>query len=313
MATLVFAPHLDKGLLIGVALSVGVFLYRKMKPAVAELSLWTDGHLHSTERRRLKHCKHLAVIRFDGPLFFANTSFLEDEVLDRVMSMPELKGILFKADGINQIDASGEDVLSLLVDRLRSGGYDVFFAGFPEHVIDTLQRTHLYEKIGEDHMFNTVIEAVEAVWPAAHEGSDEAVCPLKQVVPLDEEEIGEAKIRVLLVDDEKEFVSMLSKRLNLRGMNVDFCYTGSEAIELARKNEYDAVILDVILERESGEDVLVKLTDARPNLSVIMLTGHGTVDAAVESMRHGAFDYMLKPCDIDDLELKIRAAYLAKV
>jgi sulfate permease, SulP family len=313
VATLIFAPHLDKGILIGVALSVGVFLYRKMKPAVAELSLWTDGHLHSTQRRCLKRCKHLAVIRFDGPLFFANTSFLEDEVLDRVVSMPELKGILFKADGINQIDASGEDVLSLLVDRLRSGGYDVFFAGFPEHVIDTLQRTHLYEKIGEDHMFNTVIEAVEIIWPAIHEGSDENVCPLKQVVPLDEEEIGEAKIRVLLVDDEKEFVAMLSKRLNLRGMNVDVCHTGSDALKMALENDYAVVILDVILERESGEDVLVKLTDARPNLAVIMLTGHGTVDAAVESMRHGAFDYMLKPCEIDDLEKKIRSAYRAKV
>jgi SulP family sulfate permease len=307
ISTLVFAPHLDRGILIGVALSVGIFLYGKMRPQVAELSLWSDGHFHSAKRRSLKQCKHLAVIRFDGPLFFANTSYLEDEVLDRVRKMPELKAILFKADGINEIDATGEDMMSLLVDRLRSGGYDVYFSGFNEDVVDTLRRSHLYEKIGKNHIFITLVDAVDKIWPSIHETTDEDACPLVQVVPL-EEEIQKPLTRVLLVDDEKDFVAALAKRLDRRGMKADFCHNGADTLALLIENEYDAVVLDLRLEKEKGENVLRSILDMRPNQPVILLTGHGAIDSAVECMRYGAFDYMLKPCDIDELVKKIHAA-----
>jgi SulP family sulfate permease len=310
VTTLIFAPHLDRGILIGVALSVGLFLYGKMKPQVAELSLWSDGHFHSAERRRLKQCKHLAVIRFDGPLFFANTSYMEDEVLDRVRKMTQLKAILFKADGINQIDATGEDMLSLLVDRLRSGGFDVYFSGFNEDVVDTLKRSHLYEKIGKDHIFITLVEAVNALWPSIHKHTDEAECPLVQVVPVDAE-IQKPKISVLLVDDEKDFVEALAKRLGRRGMNVDFCHNGADTMSLLVSNRYDAVVLDLRLEREKGENVLRNILDLRPKQPVILLTGHGAIDSAVECMKYGAFDYMLKPCDTDELVKKIEAAHYA--
>jgi len=307
IATLAFAPHLDRGILIGVALSVGIFLYGKMKPQVAELSLGSDGHFHSAKRRRLKQCKHLAVIRFDGPLFFANTSYLEDEVLDRVRKMPGLKAILFKADGINEIDATGEDMLSLLVDRLRSGGFDVYFSGFNEDVVDTLRRSHLYEKIGKNHIFITLVEAVDKIWPSIHESSEEDACPLMQVVPL-EAEIQKPLVRVLLVDDEKDFVTALAKRLDRRGMKADFCHNGTETMALLVENEYDAIVLDLRLENEKGENVLRSILDMRPRQPVILLTGHGAIDSAVECMRYGAFDYMLKPCDIDELVKKIHAA-----
>ncbi len=307
ISTLAFAPHLDRGILIGVALSVGIFLYGKMRPQVAELSLWSDGHFHSAKRRSLKQCKHLAVIRFDGPLFFANTSYLEDEVLDRVRKMPELRAILFKADGINEIDATGEDMLSLLVDRLRSGGYDVYFSGFNEDVVDTLRRSHLYEKIGKNHIFITLVDAVDKIWPSIHETTDEDACPLVQVVPL-EAEIQKPLIRVLLVDDEKDFVAALAKRLDRRGMKADFCHNGADTLALLIENEYDAVVLDLRLEKEKGENVLRSILDMRPKQPVILLTGHGAIDSAVECMRYGAFDYMLKPCDIDELVKKIHAA-----
>ncbi|MBN2320872.1 MAG: response regulator [Acidobacteria bacterium] len=310
VATLIFAPHLDRGILIGVALSIGIFLYGKMKPQVAELSLWSDGHFHSAQRRRLKQCKHLAVIRFDGPLFFANTSYLEDEVLDRVRKMPGLKAILFKSDGINEIDATGEDMLSLLIDRLRSGGYDVYFSGFNEDVVDTLRRSHLYEKIGKDHIFITLVDAVDKIWPFIHEKTDEDTCPLVQVVPL-EAEIQKPLVRVLLVDDEKDFVAALAKRLDRRGMKADFCHNGTDTLNLLIENEYDAVVLDLRLEKEKGENVLRSILDMRPKQPVILLTGHGAIDSAVECMRYGAFDYMLKPCDIDELVKKIHAAQKA--
>ncbi len=310
-ATLAFAPHLDKGIMIGVLLSVGIFLYGKMKPVVAELSLWKDGHLHNAKRLKLQQCKHLAVIRFDGPLFFANSSYLEDEVLDRVRAMPELKAILFKADGITEIDASGEDTLSLLIERLRSGGYDVYFAGLNERVVDALHRSHLFERIGEDHVFMTVTQAVEAIWPIVHEGSDEKTCPLKHVVPT-EEEISDAEIRVLLVDDERELVSTMSKRLVRRGIRADGCHTGQEALQMVHDNEYDAVVLDLRLGEERGEDVLIHMKEIRPELAIILLTGHGTVDSAVEAMKHGAYDYVLKPSDIEELTKKIQQAHWEK-
>jgi SulP family sulfate permease len=307
VATLAFAPHLDKGILLGVLLTVGVFLYGRMKPAIAELSLGRDGHFHNAEHLQLTQCRHLAVIRFDGPLFFANASYLEDEVLDRLRSLPELKAILFKSDGISQIDASGEETLSLLIDRLRSGGIDVYFSGLNERVVDTLHRSHLYEKIGEDHVFMTVTQAIEAIWPGTHQGSDEAICPLIQVVPTGKAPV-EAKIGVLMVDDEQDLADLIALRLNKRGMKVDVAYTGDQALECVRKVDYDAVILDMKLGRESGQDVLLKLRDLRPDLAVIILTGYGSVESAVMAVKHGAFDFMLKPCDIDELVAKIKEA-----
>jgi len=307
VATLLFAPHLHRGILIGVGLSVGLFLYSKMKPRVAELSLWSDGHFHSAKRFRLKECKHLAVIRFDGPLFFASTSYMEDVVLDRVQKMPHLRAILFKADGINQIDATGEDMLSLLVGRLRSGGYDVYFSGFNEEVVDTLKRSHLYQKIGEDHIFITLVQAVDSVWAKVHEDADEAPCPLVEVVPI-RAAAQKPEVRVLLVDDERDFVEVLSKRLGRRGMQADFCHNGKDAISMLVKNSYDAVVLDLRLEREKGETVLRNILELKPKQAVILLTGHGAIDSAVECMKYGAFDYMLKPCDTDELVKKIEAA-----
>jgi SulP family sulfate permease len=312
VATLAFAPHLDRGILLGVILTVGVFLYGRMKPAISELSLGRDGHFHNAERLQLTQCRYLAVIRFDGPLFFANSSFLEDEVLDRLRSLPELKAILFKSDGISEIDASGEETLSLLIGRLRSGGIDVYFSGFTERVIDTLARSHLSEKIGKDHIFMTVTQAVESIWSRTHEASDEAACPLIHVIPTGEA-ASEAKIGVLMVDDERDLADLFALRLNRRGMNVDVAYTGDQALERVRAVKYDVVILDMKLGQEDGQKILLMLRDLRPELAVIILTGFGSIEAAVEAVKHGADDFLVKPCDIDDLADKIRNAYRQRV
>ncbi|MEJ2108439.1 MAG: response regulator, partial [Acidobacteriota bacterium] len=102
------------------------------------------------------------------------------------------------------------------------------------------------------------------------------------------------KIRVLLVDDERDFVEALAKRLGRREMNVDYCYNGNDAISKLVDNSYDAVVLDLRLEREKGENVLRKILELKPKQAVILLTGHGAIDSAVECMKYGAFDYMLK-------------------
>ncbi len=182
VATMFFAPHLDKGITLGVILSAGIFFYRKMRPVLAELSLWTDGHYRNARTFNIKQCKYLAVLRFDGPLFYGNISYLEDEVLKIIRSQPELKIIHFKCNGINEIDTSGEHALTLLVERLQSTGYKVYFSGVKEHIIDILYRTGLLEEIGEDHIFPTLADAMKVIWPMAHEVSDEEVCPLKKVL-----------------------------------------------------------------------------------------------------------------------------------
>jgi MFS superfamily sulfate permease-like transporter len=181
-ATLFFAPHLDKGILIGVTLTIGVFFYRKMRPVIAELSLWRDGHYRSAERFNLRQCKYIAVIRFDGPLFFGNISYLEDEVLKIVVSMPNLKAIHFKCNGINDLDTSGENALTLLVERLQAAGYEVYFSGLKVQIVDIMRRTGLLAKIGEDHIFPTLAMALDAFWEKIHTGSKEKSCPLKRIV-----------------------------------------------------------------------------------------------------------------------------------
>jgi len=182
LTTLIFAPHLDKGVMTGVLLSLGVFFYRLMRPSVAVLSLWKDGHFRNAEKFNLDMCKHLAIIRFDGPFFFANISYLEDKVLEIVRQMPELKAIIFKCNGINIIDASGEEALSLLLDRLRAAGYKVYFSGIKEQILEVIERSSLYTKIGPENIFPTVFKAVEKVWPLIHDKIEEEKCPLRFVI-----------------------------------------------------------------------------------------------------------------------------------
>ncbi len=182
ITTLIFAPHLDKGVMTGVVLSLGVFFYRLMRPSIAVLSLWKDGHFRNAEKFNLDMCKHLAIIRFDGPFFFANIGYLEDEVLKIVRQMPELKAIIFKCNGINIIDASGEEALSLLLDRLRAAGYQVYFSGMKEQILEVIENSSLYTKIGAENIFPTVFRAVERVWPLIHQKIEEEKCPLRFVI-----------------------------------------------------------------------------------------------------------------------------------
>jgi sulfate permease, SulP family len=181
VSTLVFAPHLDKGIMIGVVLSLLVFLYKVMRPKVTTLARHPDQALRCTVTHGLKECERVALVRFDAPLFFANASFLEDQITDRMQAKKGLKHIVIVANGINDIDASGEETLSLLVDRIRSAGMDVSLSGVNESVMKVLKRTHLDVKIGEDHIFPTMERAIEKIHPEAHRDIEEAECPLQTV------------------------------------------------------------------------------------------------------------------------------------
>jgi len=175
ICTLAFAPHLDRGILIGAALSILVFLYKSMRPKVVDLSLDVDRTLHDAVASGLQECRYIDVVRFDGPLFFANASYLEDQIRNRRRSKKELKHIIISAGSINDIDASGEEALSLTVDRVRSAGIDISLSGVNRSVMKVLKQTHLIVKIGEDHIYPTIEKAISAVHAQTHEGGEEKI------------------------------------------------------------------------------------------------------------------------------------------
>lgn len=181
ICTLVFAPHLDKGIMVGVVLSLCVFLYNSMRPRVASLSRHEDEALRDSTAFGLKQCKYIDMVRFDGPLFFANASYLEDKITERLMSKKDLKHIVIVCNGINDIDASGEETLSLVVERTRSGGVDISFSGVNETVMKVFNSTHLIEKIGLDHIYSTMDKAVCSVYDQTHADGREDMCPLRTV------------------------------------------------------------------------------------------------------------------------------------
>lgn len=182
ISTLVFAPHLDRGILVGVGLSLGVFLYKSMRPTVVDLSLGVDRALHDAVSHGLDQCRYVDVVRFDGPLFFANANYMEEQIRDRRKSKKYLKHIIMVANGINDIDASGQEALSFVVDRVRKAGIDLSMCGVNETVMAALARTHLAAKIGEDHFYPTMKSAVNAIHGQTHQGGDEENCPLRTVV-----------------------------------------------------------------------------------------------------------------------------------
>lgn len=190
LITLYFAPHLDKGIMVGVALSMTVFLYKSMRPVVASLSLNEDKVLKSAEHYRLKGCKHISVVRFDGALFFANASYLDEQVAKFRDEQPDLRYILLDARGINDMDASGEEALEMLVKRVRSAGLGFAICGVKGQVLEVMARTGLYNKIGKEHIYADSKAAVADIIERVHTGTDLpkagcSGCPLTQYLPAD--------------------------------------------------------------------------------------------------------------------------------
>jgi DNA-binding NtrC family response regulator len=113
-------------------------------------------------------------------------------------------------------------------------------------------------------------------------------------------------IKILLVDDERGFVDVISKRMSKRNIEVAKAYSGKDALQAIRTADFDAVVLDLKMEDMDGIEVLKILKKIVPDLPIIMLTGHGSEEAARDGIRFGAFDYLTKPCDFEDLILKIQ-------
>ena len=120
-------------------------------------------------------------------------------------------------------------------------------------------------------------------------------------------------MKVLLVDDEIEFVNTLSNRLGMRGIKTDVVHDGEQALEYVKKQEPDVIVLDLKMPGIYGMEVLRRLSKTNPNIQVVILTGHGTDRDEQEAQRLKAFDYLNKPVDIETLADRIKGAYKFKM
>jgi len=116
------------------------------------------------------------------------------------------------------------------------------------------------------------------------------------------------KADVLLVDDEEQFLKVLSKRLEGRGMKVDTSTSGEDALSRVKGKEFDAIILDLAMPGMSGIETLKRIRSENPDVQIIMLTGHGSVEKGIEAMKAGAIDFLEKPADLNKIMEKISEA-----
>ena len=171
--TLIAAPHLDKGIMVGAGLALVLFLYSTMKPRVAILGRYQDGTLRDAKLNNLPASNVVTAIRFDGRLYFANVSYFEDAVLNAVAENPEAPYLLIVGDAINEIDASGEEVIHHLVERLNENGTVVLFAGLKKQVMDVMRATGLWDIIGTGRFFSTADQALEAIYSRPEHADDD--------------------------------------------------------------------------------------------------------------------------------------------
>jgi DNA-binding NtrC family response regulator len=118
----------------------------------------------------------------------------------------------------------------------------------------------------------------------------------------------ELRGKVLVVDDEEQFLKAFSKRLEMRGLKIETATSGEEAISKTKGRDFDAIILDLVMPGIGGMETLKKLKEENPDLQIIILTGHGTIEKGVEAIKAGAMDFVEKPADINKILEKIGEA-----
>ena len=160
--TLVVAPHLEQGVLVGVVLSLGLFLYRTMSPRLIEVARHEDTTLRGVDRFNLMSSDTVSIFRYDGDLYFANSGYLEGKLLNMVSQKPNLKLVVLDIESADQLDATGEEMLKNLFDRLQSIGVELYIARAKVQIEQALKRSGLYEHIGSARFFRQRTDAVRA-------------------------------------------------------------------------------------------------------------------------------------------------------
>ena len=170
--TLAFAPNLETGIVTGVLLSLGLYIYRTMSPRIFSLARHIEGGLRESGPTNARQCPKIEMLRFEGPLFFANTTYFENRVLERVAAMPGLKFIIVDAVAINEIDATGEAMLRTLSETLAGLNISILFTRVPGLVMATLSRTGFVDEAGEHHFFHSRDDALHHAWQQMQDEGD---------------------------------------------------------------------------------------------------------------------------------------------
>lgn len=163
LATLYLAPDLVQGILIGALLAVLLYLFKTMKPRACLVELHDDGSFKNADTHRLDIDFFLPKLRFDGSLYFANAAYFENKILEITRRCEEAKYILVMAEGINDIDASGEYMLSSLAENLKKSEVQLVFVGLKSEVFEILQRSGFVEQTGEENFFTQLDNAKRAL------------------------------------------------------------------------------------------------------------------------------------------------------
>ncbi len=161
LVTLWLAPHLEYGIFVGVGLSIAFYLYRTMQPHVAELARDQDDTLRDAALFGLKTSHTLAMFRYDGDLYFANAGYLEKVLLNAVADKPHLRVLILDLEAVDQIDATGEEMLGNLADGLYQANIAFFICRPKFKLLDAIKRSGLSTKIGEDNIFSKRRNAIQ--------------------------------------------------------------------------------------------------------------------------------------------------------
>lgn len=181
--TLLFAPHLENGIVIGVILSLGLFLFRTMEPRFTELSAHSGSTMFvNALDNELERCEVVSIVKYSGSLYFANAGYFEDRVLRLISEKQQcLRYVIVDMAGINQIDASGEEMLSGLLERCSSAGVEILFAR-TEGIERVLQRSGFMDKFGENRFFDRRTDALRFAWKELGDEEAASHSPLKHLI-----------------------------------------------------------------------------------------------------------------------------------
>jgi SulP family sulfate permease len=162
-STIYFAPHLEKGVYIGIALSLAFYIYRTMRPHFAEVAMDDDGAYRDAQLFGLQTSDSLAMFRYDGDLYFVNSGYLEKRLVNAVADKPQLKVAILDIEAVEQIDTTGEEMLAHLSEWFKEAGIEFYITRPKFKVEDVLIRTGLYDKIGEEHIHSRRQNALAAI------------------------------------------------------------------------------------------------------------------------------------------------------
>ncbi|TYT76056.1 SulP family inorganic anion transporter [Desulfobotulus mexicanus] len=287
-AVFVLTVFVDLIIAVGVGVLFSMALITKRVSNQARVSIWPDDESATSHMQG-----QVRVLEIQGAFFFGSTSRLTDNV-DQVLGT---KVIIFNCSRIPFIDLSAVFALEETIERLKASKITSLVVMPPQIRAQLINLNHegLPSQIIFPDLKSALMEAEIFTQP---EKSPKALVP---------------GARILLVDDEKDFTEMLALRLEERGHIISLTHDGREGLNLLREKPQDVVVLDLRMPGMGGLEVLAELKKEFPSVEVILLTGHGSEESAVQGMRMGAFDYLLKPAEFSELLDKIKAARRRKI